>query len=154
MIRSFVKVTTATLLIAGVVTPSLADEAAIKARQGVMQIYAQNLGILGAMAKGTAEYNAEAASTAAGNLMTMMSIDQSAMWPQGTDNASMPAKTGALPEIWTTYPAIAEKGKALADAVAAMNEAAGTDLASLQGAIGTVGGACGGCHKVYRQKDE
>ena len=32
--------------------------------------------------------------------------------------------------------------------------AAGTDLASLQGAMGGVGQACGSCHESYRAKEE
>ena len=105
--------------------PVQANEAAIKARQSLMQLYAFNLGQLGAMA----------------------------MWPEGTDNEPMAGKTAALPAIWTTFPAIAEKSQALTDAATTMAGAAGTDLASLQGAMGAVGGSCGGCHKTYRASD-
>ncbi|MCB1361156.1 MAG: cytochrome c, partial [Rhodobacteraceae bacterium] len=31
--------------------------------------------------------------------------------------------------------------------------AAGTDLATLQGAVRGLGGACGGCHQTYRQPE-
>jgi len=134
-------------------TATMADghlEKAVKARQAIMQLYAYSLGQLGAMAKGEVEYNAEAATRAANNLKLANSIDGSTMWPKGTDNFEMEDKTRALPEIWTTYPAIGEKGKAAKMAIAAMAEAAGKDLASLQGAMGGVGGACGGCHKMFR----
>ncbi len=132
---------------------ALADghlEGAIKARKAVMQLRAYSIGQLGAMAKGEVEYDAAAASAAANNLLALAKLDQSTMWPQGTDNASMPGKTRALPEIWSTYPAVVEKAKAMVVAAEAMAKVAGTDLASLQGAMGGVGGACGGCHKPFQ----
>jgi cytochrome c556 len=125
-------------------------EAAVKARQAMMQLYSYNLGQLGAMAKTTVPYDAEAASKSAGNLLTLMSIDQSTMWPQGSDTPTIEG-TAALPAIWEKYPDIATKGMALNEAVIALNAAAGTDLASLQGAMKPVGEACGACHKAYRK---
>ncbi len=134
--------------------PAFADgTAAIKARQGMMQLYAFNLGILGNMAKGATEYDAKAASIAAANLLASASLDQSAMWPAGTDTFEMEGKTGAKPEMWSTYPAVLDNVNQLVAAATAMNAVAGTDLASLKGAMGTVGGSCGACHKLYRQKD-
>lgn len=133
-------------------TPSFADEAAIKARQGLMRIYAQNLAILGGMAKETTQYNADAASAAAARLLSAASFDQSVMWPQGSDNIAMAGKTDAKAEIWTTFPAVLDSSKALIEAAELMNTSAGTDLASLQSAMGKVGGTCGACHKLYRQK--
>lgn len=126
-------------------------EGAVKARQGLMQVYAHYLGTLGAMAKGEVDYNAEAAGAAAASLAALTNLDQSNLWPQGSDNEALGDKTRALPALWTTWPAVAESGKAYRDAVAAMADAAGTDLASLQGAMKDLGGSCGGCHKLYRQ---
>ncbi len=133
-------------------TASFADEAAIKARQGLMRIYAQNLAILGGMAKGTTEYNKETASAAAARLLQAATFDQNVMWPQGSDNVAMAGKTAAKPELWSTFPAVMESSKKFVDAAEAMNTAAGTDLAALQGAMGAVGASCAGCHKPYRQK--
>ncbi|MCP5073964.1 MAG: cytochrome c [Rhodobacteraceae bacterium] len=142
-------------LTTSVAGPSLGNEAAIKGRKAMMQTYAFNIGQLGAMAKGVAEYNSEAAAAAAGNLLAAAKFNQMAMWPQGTDMDAMPDKTEALSVIWTTFPAVLDKSNALIEAATAMNEAAGKDLASLQGAMGALGGACGGCHKVYRKpKDQ
>lgn len=132
--------------------PVMADESAIKARQGLMRIYAHSLGILGGMAKGEVEYNADAAQTAADNLLAAATINQSAMWPQGTDAESMPGKTTALPAIWEKFPDIATKGKALVDAATTMQANAGS-LDGIRANIGAVGGSCGGCHKAYRQSN-
>ena len=125
------------------------ENAAIKARTSVMQLYAFNLGTLGAMAKGEAEYDAEAASKAANNLVTLTQIDQSTMWPAGSDNSSDPTSR-ALPAIWENFSDVSAKGKAMSDAALAMQSAAGQDLESLQAAMGALGGACSACHKAYR----
>jgi cytochrome c556 len=151
MKRTGLFLTLAASLFAGATFADQATDGAIKARQAQMQLYAFNLGALGAMAKGTVEYDAAAASASAANLLALSKMSQSGMWPQGSDIGSYP-DSAALPEIWSMYPDIAEKGKAFGAAAEAMNAAAGTDLASLQGAMRELGGACGACHKVYRQK--
>ncbi len=141
-------------LVSGV---ALADghlEKAIKARKAQMTLFSFNLGILGAMAKGEAEYNAETAAGAANNLLAAAKLDGSQMWPQGSDNAAMPGKTRALPDIWTTYPKVNDQIKALTDALENLVPAAGKDLESLQGAMKAVGAGCGGCHKPFRAEDK
>ncbi|SDK02733.1 c-type cytochrome [Aliiruegeria lutimaris] len=122
---------------------------AISARKNIMQLYAFNLGQLGAMAKEAVAYDAEAASSAAGNLALLTQLDHSALWPQGTDNAADP-NTRALPELWANFDDVVAKATALSEAATAMEAAAGTDLASLQAAMGGLGAACGACHKAYR----
>ena len=129
-------------------------DGAIKARKSLMQLYAHYLGTLGGMAKGEVEYNAEQASAAANSLVAMMSADQTFMWPPGSDTEALGDKTAALAVGWTSFPAILEKGEASLTAAKAMADVAGTDLASLQGAMGQLGKSCGGCHKEYRLKKE
>ena len=148
------KLTTAAILSAAIATPGIAASPQIKARQALMQIYVFNISQLGAMAKGVVAYDSAAATAAANNLKAAAAMDQSAMWPQGTDNEAMFGETRALPTIWSTFPAVEEKGKALIDASAAMAAVAGADLPSLQGAMKALGGACGGCHKTFRQPED
>lgn len=124
--------------------------AAVKARQSHMQLNAYNLGILGGMAKGAVAYDAEAASAAASNLATLATMNTSSYWAPGTSTDDI-VGTKALPAIWEEGSDIGAKAAALATAAAAMAEAAGTDLAALQGAMGPLGGACGSCHKAYRE---
>lgn len=145
--------TTAAILAAGIASPGNAANPQIKARQALMQIYAFNISQLGAMAKGKVAYNSAAATAAANNLMAAANMDQSAMWPKGTDSEAMFGETRALPTIWSTFPAVEEKGKALITASAAMAAVAGNDLDALRGAMGALGGACGGCHKQFRQPE-
>ncbi len=127
-------------------------EHAIKARQAQMQLYAFSLGTLGAMAKGTVDYNAEAAQAAADNLAAMTMLHPGAFWPQGSDSTSTD-KSRAKADMWANYPDVQAKGMALGEAAQAMKAAAGTDLAALRGAIGAVGGACTACHKAYREPE-
>ncbi len=122
----------------------------IKARQAVMQLYAFNLGLLGAMAKGDVEYNAEQANIAAVNLDALANMNIGAMWPQGSHAAANPGLTRAKEENWTNYPAASEKSKAMKEAAAKMASDAGNGLDALRGAIGPVGASCSGCHDTFR----
>jgi len=130
-----------------------AAEKAIKARKAQMQLYSWNLSALGAMAKGKVEYDAEAASKAAANLLALANLDSGSMWPQGSDSTAMPGKTRAKLEAWATYPKVAEKGKEFNEAAAALAEVAGNGLEALQGGVGMVGKTCGGCHKPFRDEE-
>ena len=122
----------------------------IKARQAVMQLYAFNLGILGSMAKGAVEYDADQASIAADNLSALASMNIGAMWPQGSGITGNEGITWAKDENWTEYPKAAEKGKAFKDAAANMASEAGNGLDALRGAMGPLGGSCKGCHDAFR----
>ncbi len=137
-------------------TTALAEgphDKAIKARQAMFQLYSYHSGILTAMAKGKMEYDAELAQEAADNLLAAASLGQSTLWPQGSDNAnSENARTRALPAIWETYPAVAEKGEALGKAAAAVAASAGSGLDALKASIGDVGAACKACHDDFRAK--
>lgn len=126
-----------------------AIQGAIKARQGQMQLYQLNVGILFSMAKGDVDYNAEAAQGAADNLKALSMLDASAMWPQGSEMGNAEGSR-AKAEIWTTFPAVFEKANAMSAAATAVADVAGKDLASLQAAVGQLGGACNACHKEYR----
>lgn len=149
------------VLIAAVVATSAigdghADKAilsAVKARQSQMTLYSFNLGLLGGMAKGDIEYDADAATGAARNLAALAQLDQSRLWPKGSDNAALGADvTAALPAIWEAGSTVGEKSMALATAAIAMEQAAGGGLDSLRGAMGPLGKTCGSCHETYRQK--
>ena len=128
------------------ITPEMA---AAKARQSHMQLSAFNLGILGEMAKGTVEFDAAASQAAADNLAALATMNQTAYWKAGSSNFDI-ENTAALPEIWDNVPDVMAKAQGLAEAAVAMQASAGT-LEGVQANIGAVGGACGACHKVYRQ---
>ncbi|MCB1329866.1 MAG: cytochrome c [Maritimibacter sp.] len=142
---------TATLGTATLGTAVVAQDAnpAVTARQSLMRLYAFNLGTLGAMAQGNVEYDADAAQAAADNLVKLSSLSVGPMWAAGTDDMSIEG-TRALPTLWDNMADVGAKAGALAAAAEGMAAAAGTDLASLQGAMGPLGGACADCHKAYR----
>ena len=125
-------------------------DAAVTARQSHMKLYGHNLGILGAMAQGKADYDAEAASAAAKNLVALASMGQSSYWPQGSDSEANEG-TRALPAIWSDFPGVMKTIGELQAAAAGMDAAAGTGLDALKTAMGPLGGACGACHKAYRK---
>ena len=125
-------------------------ENAIAARQSHMQLYQFNLGVLGGMARGNVDYDAAAASAAADNLVALTSMSQAGYWLPDSDTGSA-ENTRALAAIWENFTDVIAKVGATSQAAVAMQAAAGTDLASLQAAMNALGGACGACHKAYRQ---
>jgi len=139
----------AAALLAGLALPAAANEAAIKARQGQFQMFALNLGVLGGMAQGRMDYDAAAAQEAADNLFHLSRNSQFGMWPEGSDNGAVDG-TRALPVIWSDNADFLARYAALQTGAEAMQAAAGTDLAALQGALGGLAGACQACHQQFR----
>ncbi|KPP91080.1 MAG: monoheme cytochrome c [Rhodobacteraceae bacterium HLUCCA08] len=150
----------AALLSASVATTSLAQgdadkaiAAAMKARQSHMQLYAYNLAVLGGMAQEEIDYDSAMAQAAADNLLALASLDQSRYWPQGSDSDSVEGSR-ALPALWEDMPGVMSAAEDFSMAVEMMADVAGTDLASLQGAMGDLGAGCGGCHRNFRLRDD
>ncbi|RVT84472.1 cytochrome c [Rhodobacteraceae bacterium CCMM004] len=129
-----------------------ATDPAVKARHGHMQLYAFNLGVLGAMAKGEMEFDADRATAAAANLHAVARLDETGYWPEGTSSDAMEGSR-ALPAIWEKMDDFEAKQQGLIEAAATMEGAAGS-LDGIRANIGAVGGACGACHKPYRQSDD
>ena len=125
------------------------EQTAIGARQAHMSLYSHNLGLLGGMAQGKIDYDSGAASAAASNLAALASMNQSRYWLPNTDNGNEEG-TRALPALWSDMAGVGKIAGEFGAAVTAMEAAAGVDLASLQGAMGPLGGACGACHKAFR----
>ncbi|MGI9510312.1 MAG: c-type cytochrome [Geminicoccaceae bacterium] len=124
---------------------------AVEARQAFMKVVAFNLGALGAMAKGEMEYDPEMAAAHANNLASLSEMKNGAMWPQGSDNATLGEdKTRALPVIWESYPKVAEKHEAWSKASVELAASAGDGIDALKSNIGAVGKSCGGCHDDFR----
>lgn len=151
MKKVLVGMTVATLALAAPLPAQEAGpfDAEITARQGIMAYRAINLGVLGAMAKGEAAYDASAAQTAADNLVSAARLDTSMLWPQGSDNSANPMSR-ADAKAWTAEANLGEKNQAFMTAAEAMQGAAGNGLDALKAAIGPLGEACGACHKAAR----
>ena len=151
-----------TLLLAAAVaaagTLALADShedapPAVKARQGQMQLQSFYLGILGNMARGNAEYDAEAAQEAADSLVGIhQDIAWAPLWPEGTSTEEVPSSR-ALPAIWTDRADFDEDWDEFGEAAEALQAVAGDGLEGMQGAVGALGRTCGGCHDDHRQSN-
>ena len=141
----------ASTLLAGTAVAQDANPA-VAARQAHMDLYSFNLGIVGGMARGNVEYDAEVAAAAAANLAALTKIDQSRYWPEGTSSLDIEG-TRALPEIWDDIPGVIGKAQELSAAADAFAGQAGQGLDALRAGLGPVGQACGACHEAYRQPD-
>lgn len=134
-----------------VVAGSHGGNPAVKARQAHMTLNSFHAGYLGAVMQGKADYDADTAQGAADALMALAGtgINQSRMWPQGTDADSIEG-TRALPAAWADFPDMMEKLTALLAATTALAAVAGDGEDAMKTALGPVFGACGACHKAYR----
>jgi cytochrome c556 len=83
----------------------------------------------------------------------LLQLDMGGAWAADTGNDKYPGKTEALPEIWSTYPKIADAGKEYATAVNELADVAGNGLDALRSKIGGLGDACKGCHDDFREKE-
>ncbi|KUF12356.1 c-type cytochrome [Pseudoponticoccus marisrubri] len=135
-------------------TPALAQDLPqpVKARQGQFNILALNLGILGGMARGTVEYDADAAQAAADSLVAVTMVDQRAMWPEGTDMESIDG-TRALPAAFENVEDVVAKWEALGEAAVAMQAAVGDGQQAIGQNMGAIAGACKDCHDDYRASE-
>jgi len=71
------------------------------------------------------------------------------LFPAGSDQGDTKAK----PEIWQNPDDFAAKAKDLHEQAAMLSTAvAGGDMAAVKAQYEKVGGACGGCHKIYKAK--
>lgn len=128
----------------------------IEARQAFMNVYKFNLGLLGAMAKGDAPYDAKLASASAHNLLAAANMKNSAMWPVGSDAGApgLEAATAAKPGLWSADSEAGEKHQSLLTALTEMAAVAGDGLGSVQANMGAVGKGCKGCHESYRVSED
>ena len=126
----------------------------IEARQEHMKAMGAQLGVLGKMAQGETDYDADAASAAATELsaLAVALTEAEGWWPEGSDTESG-ADTKALPAIWENMDDFESKMDDLVTASAAMEEVAGDGLEAVQGQMRGIGGACGACHSDYRQRN-
>jgi cytochrome c556 len=125
---------------------------AVEMRHGLMLQMATDLGVLGGIAKGTTLYDAAIATKAAANVAAVASVISMAQFPAGSE-AGKTADSSALADIWAKQDDFLAKIVDLNTAADAMKAAAGKDAASIGAAMAQLGGACGSCHKAYRQPE-
>lgn len=125
---------------------------AVETRHGLMLQMAADLAVLGGIAKGTTPYDATIATKAAANVAAVASVLSMAQFPAGSE-AGKAADSFALADIWAKQDDFLAKIVDLNNAADAMKTAAGKDAASIGAAMAQLGGACGSCHKAYRQPE-
>ena len=152
MIRAF-RTSAAVLAAIALAGPALAESHASNpaqdARNSHMNLYGFNLGVLGAMAKGDTEFDATIAQEHAANLVALSGMSEHGYWVEGTASGEL-ADSRALPAIWENMDDFMAKSQALHEAAMAIDA---SSLEGVQAGVGQLGGACGACHKVYRQPD-
>jgi len=124
----------------------------VEARQAHMQLVKYNMGILGSMAKGKRDYNAEIATAVAQDMLSAATMNNMTLWPAGSDNTVDGLNTKAKPGIWAADSEVMEKHMAWVKASENMAAEAGKGLPALKKAIGALGKSCKGCHKPYKAK--
>jgi len=124
--------------------------AQIVARHGLMTVISLNLGVVGDMARGRAEYDADAAKVAADNLAAVAGISQELLWPEGTSSDDR-EDSRALPKVWEDRAGFDAAWDDYGTAAAALAEVAADGSDALGGAMGALGKSCGNCHDTYRK---
>jgi cytochrome c556 len=131
--------------------PEAQAKTAIETRQGLFKLIANQNGALGAMQRGTREFDAAVAAKNAARIQTLAGMIPE-LFTYDT-RAVKTFKTAALDGIWTSQADFAGKADALAKAVGAVADAAKTgDKANTVKAIAEIGKTCGGCHDNFRAK--
>ncbi|MFT6674148.1 MAG: cytochrome c556 [Sulfitobacter sp.] len=123
------------------------DNAAVAARHAQMQMIGYHTGVLGAIAKGEADYDSAVVKAAAGNINALAKLDKTTLWVQGTAQGEVDGSR-AKPEIWSDLDGFTAKFAALEKASAEMMSAA--DAAAVGAGMAGIGGACKACHETYR----
>lgn len=140
-----------TLLAVGIGAAAIAQNAppALGARQGEMRLIALNIGVLGGMARGNIDYDADLAQMAANNLVAISQIDPTLLFPDGTAQGEVEG-TLALPTIWEDRAGFLEAWAGFGSAAEGAAGAAGGGLDAMRAAMGPLGGSCSTCHDTYR----
>jgi cytochrome c556 len=127
---------------------AMAADGTHEAREGMMKKIGGAAGALGAIAKGTKPYDAEAVKTALTTIAETAKAFPDQFKP-GTETGDQEAS----PKIWENmddFKARAAKLSSDAETTLAQLPA---DAAGVGAALNTIGGNCGGCHQLYRVKD-
>ena len=98
------------------------------------------------MIKGEKPYDAKVAADAMTKVATGWT-DFAKQFPKGTETGG---ETTASPKIWETFKDFDDKGIALAKAAETVASEAAKGPDAFKAAFGAFGGACKGCHEVYR----
>ncbi|MDA7429370.1 cytochrome c [Primorskyibacter aestuariivivens] len=111
-------------------------------RMDGMKALAEQVKVLGDMAKGKTAYDADRAAAARTAL-----IEEAAKVTAEFEAPETDPKSEALPVIWSDWDGFVSDARALENAVAALDTGS---LDGVRAGLGAVGQSCSGCHEDYR----
>ena len=117
---------------------------AVKARMDGMNAIAENMKTLGQMSKGSTEFDAALARSAAAAI-----AEHAAATPGLFEANETDPKSEARPEIWSNFEDFIAKATEL-ETIATGLSTSINDPADLNAAMGALGASCKSCHSVYR----
>lgn len=123
---------------------------AAEARLNMMELQAYNLAIIGNMARGRTEFDAEAASAAANRLADLAAADWLAYFPAGTSADDIDTSR-VEPIVWDKWDDFIGKKDDLVAVTQRLAGAEMTDVAPLRESLVELTEACGACHRDYRR---
>ncbi|WP_417241486.1 c-type cytochrome [Celeribacter sp.] len=144
-----------TIIAATAATGAFAQSASdtAKARRAFYTLVGFEMDTLAGMAQGKIDYDAEAASATAKDILALTAYTTADLYAPGTSNDDLPGETRAKADIWANMADFQADGMAFYQAVVELNDVAGNGLDALQPAVGKMGGTCKACHDDFRAKD-
>jgi cytochrome c556 len=127
-------------------TLAIAADDPIAVRQSLMKNNGAAAGALGKMAKGEVAFDAVAAQLALRTIHAV-SFAYGHYFPEGSQTGM---DTKALPAIWSDRAGFDAALAKLQDAAKAAVASPPATREELGATMGSIGGACGGCHKAFR----
>ncbi|BAQ71053.1 cytochrome c [Rhodovulum sulfidophilum] len=122
-----------------------ATDPAVKARQEAMETIGKNMKSIADMAKGKADFDAQAAGAAAA-VIAETADKVPGLFETRADDPESEAK----PAIWDDFGDFTEKSEALQAAAGSADMAS---LDALRNSVGEIGRTCKSCHDDYRVKN-
>jgi len=130
--------------------PDTPEYAAFEFRTGLMETIAYKVAQARGMAMGEIPLDEALFAKHARDVAVL-----AGMIPEGFIPNSAVEGSAALPEIWTNNADFRSKAADLQNAAQALADAAAANgFESSKGMVQAVGQACGGCHRVYRRRQE
>ena len=127
-------------------------EKEVEARQSFMEVLKFYMSILGEMGKEIRPYDSGLAETVATNLHFAAIMDNSVMWPAGSDfgNRKVHPITDAKTELWTDDELFVKKYKEFQSATVVLKQRAPKGIDQLKQGFTAVAKACTSCHESFR----
>lgn len=119
--------------------------AAVQVRMHGMKMIADNVKVLGSMAKSQIAFDAQSARAAAAVIEQHAAQSVDLFAPEESD-----PKSEALPAIWENFDDFTAKARDL-EAVAGGLATSINSLEDVRAAMGPIGATCKACHAIYRE---